>query len=123
MKKIFTYSELINEELLIKNRKLVESYTKEIKNEVMKAISPSDVEFFLEPPKATSDIVLFIYNLKESEIKYVEKIAKKWQNRLMENNISIRKFATDHKLKKSRIGKWMVKWKKLQTTGECKNTA
>jgi hypothetical protein len=103
MKKIFTYSELINEELLIKNRKLVESYTKEIKNEVLKAISPSDVEFFLEPPKATSDIVLFIYNLKESEIKYVEKIAKKWQNRLLENNISIR-----HGVSKSSRSDWQI---------------
>jgi hypothetical protein len=61
------------------------------------------VEFFLEPPKATSDIVLFIYNLKESEIKYVEKIAKKWQNRLLENNISIR-----HGVSKSSRSDWQI---------------
>jgi transposase len=31
--------------------------------------------------------------------------------------ISIRKFASDHKLKKSTIGKWMKQWKVLKSTG------
>ena len=90
MKKILTYYELINEELLIKNKKLVKSYAKEIENEVSKAINSTDMKFIYSTEVFDdSDTVLNICNLKEGEIKYVEKIAKKWQNRLIENNISI----------------------------------
>ena len=34
-----------------------------------------------------------------------------------ENKLTIRRFATGHKLSKSRIGKWMKKWKLFKETG------
>jgi hypothetical protein len=104
MKKILTYYELINEELLIKNKKLVKSYAKEIENEVLKAINSNDLKFIYSTENFDdSDIVLNICNLKEGEIKYVEKIAKKWQNRLIENNISI-----SHGVDKSERLDWKI---------------
>jgi hypothetical protein len=78
-------------EMVIKNKQLIRSYAKEIEREVQKVIKSPDVKFMYNKEYLDADdIVLNICYLKEKEIDLVEKIAQKWQKKLIENNISIK---------------------------------
>jgi hypothetical protein len=80
-------------EILVKSRQLILSYIKQIEKEIQKNIKDSNVKYEYELPKYGDN--LRICNLKEEHIKIIEKISKKWEKKLFENNVSIKHGKTD----------------------------
>jgi len=106
----------INE--IVKSRQLILSYIKQIEKEIKKNIKDSNVKYeyeFREYGDSKDNIFLYICNLKEEHIKIIEKISKKWEKKLLENNVSTKHWKEDDLITGELRNCYILRFKTIKT--------